>query len=422
MVTIMKRMLIRYRILLALCFVTCLANISKADHFDYMVQLPEIQSKGFHKIIIAPAISAKSAANLSDLRLYDEHKKEIPYILRKDFIRMQHRTFTEHKVISEQSVQKSATEIVIKNQAGKPINNLSVFLNNAEVCKEIIISGSYDQNKWYAVKQYYNLSGAAAESNVIELNTIYFPLSDYTYFKIRINDKYSLPVKVIKVGYYSDSLSYGDELILPNPQINRTEQTLEHITRLHLNFDAAYHIDKLNLKISSPTLYRRNVRVFALRNSGQKNEKILLQQTTLTPASSNQIILENVFEKQLCLEIDNDNNPLLVIDSIICSQRSQYIIAFIEKPGIYGLKFANKALSLPVYDLSYFNQLIPADMPVIETEKLKMIYHPTQPVNRTVQPFFYNKKFFLWTVIVVVALLLLLVSSKMLNEMGKNKN
>jgi hypothetical protein len=399
----MKRTLIRQSILIALSFVTCLAQISKADHFDYMVQLPEIKSKGFHKIIIAPAISAKSAANLSDLRLYDEQKKEIPYIQRKDFISKQHRTFTEHKVISEQSVQKSATEIVIKNQAGKPINNLSVFLNNAEVCKEIIISGSYDQKEWYAV------------------NTIYFPLSDYTYFKIRINDKYSLPVKVLKVGYYSDSLRYGDELILPNPQINRTEQHHEHITRLQLNFDAAYNIDKLNLKVSSPTLYRRNVRVFALRNSGQKNEKILLQQTTLTPASSSQIILENVFEKQLCLEIDNDNNPLLVIDSIICSQRSQYIIAFIEKPGIYGLKFANKALSLPVYDLSYFNQLIPAEMPVIETEKLKMIYHPTQPVNRTVQPFFYNKKFFLWTVIVVVALLLLLVSSKMLNEKGINK-
>jgi hypothetical protein len=385
------------------------------------VSLPKFQSKGFHQIVIAPTIAAKSTSNLSDLRLFDDQKIEVPFMLRKDFERKQHHSFNAHRIVSESKVGKYATEVILQNQSGRPINNLSVFLNNAEVSKEIIISGSYDQKQWYAVKQCYNLSGIAGNNSVMELNTIYFPLSDYPYFKIHFNDKYTLPVKVLKVGYYSDSLSFGNEISLPKPHIIRTEKSSEHLTCVQLNFDGYYAIDIINLKISAPTLYRRNVSVYALKNDSLKTEKILLQQTTLTPVASNRILLDEVYEKQLILEIENDNNPLLSITEIDCSQMAQYLIAYIEKPGNYSLQFGNKNIAPPVYDLTFFNHLIPAKMPVIETAGLSIIKHPTQPVKRKVEPFFYNKKFFLWTVIVVVALLLMLLSSKMLNEMNKNK-
>jgi len=386
-----------------------------------MVSLPEVKTKGFHKIIISPEISAKSAVDFSDLRLFDTQKKEVPYILRKDFVRKQHKTFVPYQLLSKSTPGDTATEIIVKNQFNTRINNLSVFLNNAEVSKQIIISGSYNQKQWYAVKQNYNISGIANENNVTELNTIYFPLSDYTFYKILINDKNSLPVKVLHAGYYQDSTSYGEETLLPKPQVTRTENYTSHHTFIQLNFNEVYSIDKINLKISAPTLYRRAIRIYALRNMNQTTEKIFLQQSTLNSSSSNQIVLDNVHEKQLLFEIENDNNPILQIDEIDCFQLSQYVIAYFEKKGNYNLKFGNKKLTYPIYDLNYFENVIPASIPHIETSKLSIIKNPEKPVKISVEPFFYNKKFFLWTAIIVVTLILMLVSGKMLNEMNKKK-
>lgn len=390
-----------------------------AQGFDYMVQLPEVKKKGFHKIIIDPAISAKTAGSFNDLRLFDQQKKEVPYIIRKDFVSKHHRQFIPYQLIAKSTPGDTATALIVKNKLKAKINNLSVFLNNAEVSKQIIISGSDDQKHWYAVKQNYNLSGLANENNVTELNTIYFPLVDYQYFKILINDKNSLPVKVLQAGYYQDSLSYGEETLLKSPQIVRTENEQDHITTIQLNFDATYRIDKINLNISAPTLYRRPIRIYGIRTNNGKTYNEIIQETTLFAQSNNQIILDNVDAKQLLLEIENDNNPLLQIDQIDCFQRNQYIIAYMENQGTYTLKFGNKLLNQAVYDLTYFENIIPSGIPVIETQNLSIINNPDKPVTKTIEPAYYNKKVFLWAAIVAVALILLLITSKMLNEMNK---
>ena len=110
---------------------------------------------------------------------------------------------------------------------------------------------------------------------------------------------------------------------------------------------------------------------------------------------------------------------MLQIDDIACYQLSQYIIAYLEEKGNYILKFGNKELQEPVYDLAYFENIIPATIPSIETNSLSIINNPDAPVTKTIQPAYYNKKFFLWTAIIAVALLLLLITAKMLNEMNK---
>jgi hypothetical protein len=396
-------------------------HIVAAEGFDNMISLPEVNARGFHKIIISPAISAKTASNFSDFRLYDVHKKEVPYILRKDFIRKHHQTFIPYQLIAKSTPGDTATEIIVKNQFHTKINNLGIFLNNAEVSKQIIISGSYDKIQWYAVKQNYNISSISNNNNVVELNTIYFPLSDYNFYKILINDKNSLPVKVVQAGYYQDSTSYGEETLLQTPQIKRTENTQSHVTQIDLNFNSEYNIDKIDLNILSPTLFQRPVRIYALRKSEGKEYKEFLQETTLQSSTKNQIILDNVRAAQLILEIENNNNPLLQIEKITCYQLSQYIIAYLEEKGMYTLKFGNKTLLPPVYDLAYFEKIIPANIPVIETSHLSIIIDPDKPVAKTIEPAYYNKKVFLWTAIVAVTLVLLLISGKMLNEMNKKK-
>lgn len=410
----MKQSKLLLLFLLSVVFV----ETSLAQGFEYMVQLPETNNKGFHKIIIASSISAKIGNDFKDFRLYNEQKNEVPFILRKDFVRKHHQTFVTYQLISKSTPGDTATEIIVKNQFNTKINNLCLFLNNAEVSKQVIISGSYNQQQWYAVKQNYNISGVANQNNVTELNTIYFPLSDYKFYKILINDKNSLPVKVVQAGYYQDSTSYGEETLLKAPQINRSENTQTHVTQIDLNFDSEYSIDKINLKILSPTLYQRPIRIYALRKSDGKAYKEFLQETTLQSSTQNQIILDNVRTAQLILEIENNNNPLLQIEKIACYQLSQYIIAYIEEKGIYTIKFGNKTLLPPVYDLAYFENIIPANIPVIETSNLSIIPNPDKPVTKTIEPAYYNKKFFLWTTIIAVTLLLMLITGKMLNEMN----
>jgi hypothetical protein len=387
-----------------------------------MLSLPEIKNKGFHKIMITPNIGAKTADNYADLRLYDQQKKEVPYIIRKDFVRKQHRKFIPYQLIGKSTPGDTATELIVKNQLKSKINNLSIFLNNAEVSKQIIISGSDDQKHWFAVKQNYNIIGIANQNNVTELNTIYFPLSNYTFYKILINDKHSLPVKVLQAGYYQDSISYGEEVLLKAPEIVRKENVKEHVTQIQLNFDASYEIDKINLQITAPTLYQRPLRIYALRKINGKNIQELVQETTLSATSNNQIIIDGVQAQHLILEILNDNNPFLQINSIDCYQRAQYIIAYLEQKGSYTLKFGNKNLNAPIYDLAYFEDVIPSQIPILETKDITIISSPDKPVTKTIEPPYYNKKTFLWAVIIGIAILLLLITSKMLNEMNKKKN
>lgn len=406
-----------------LLFLNAIASLSAySQGFEHMVSLPKITSKGFHKIIIAPAISAHSNTNFSDLRLFNQQKQEVPYILRKDFMRKQQSNFVPYQLIAKSTPGDTVTELILKNQFNTKINNLSIFLNNAEVSKQVIISGSYNQKEWYAVKQHYNLTGIANQNNVTELNTIYFPLSDYTFYKILINDKHSLPVKVVKAGYYQDTISYGEETLLPAPELVRTENSEEHISQIQLNFNGAYTIDKINIKISAPTLYRRPIKIYALRENNGNSYKEYLQESTLFAGSNNQITLEQVHAQKLLLEITNDNNPLLEINQVECFQLSQYIMAYLEQTGIYNLKFGNKEMQPPVYDLAFFENVIPASIPIIQTNSLSIINDPEKPVTKTIKPAYYNKKFFLWTAIIAVTLVLMLITGKMLNEMNKKKN
>src|SRR5688572_21750625 len=180
------------KLLLILFITTCQAGYATR----YQANLPAVASTGFYKIQILPEVNSRLKPDFSDLRLYDHENKEIPYFLQDENPVSTTVAFKDYSIVEKSFIKDSLTKIILHNPSGDKINNISLRIANAEVQKTMTLSGSYDRNQWFVVKESDLFSSISNANEVSEFRMINFPLSDYFFYKIEINDKRSPPINI----------------------------------------------------------------------------------------------------------------------------------------------------------------------------------------------------------------------------------
>jgi len=374
--------------------------------YKYKANLPEIDSSGIYRINLTPAVVAKCNEKLSDIRLLDRNGKFSAYALSKNLFIDNPDQFIEFPGAIPNNNADSI--YIAENKNGISTNNLSLKLKNTDVDRSVNVSGSQDLKKWYAIKEDIPLKKAGPGNEPEYEQTLYFPTSNYQYFKIQVNGKNKTPVKIIRAGVYLDQLSKEEFDALPAVKFNVRDT--DKVSHVYIHFDEPYLINQLRMVVSAPNYYERHISIYDVENKID-----LVGDATIS--SRGESIYLSAKTKELRIDISNGDDVPLAIKRIDAFQQSQYLLSYLESGHSYSILSGDSSANAPVYDLSFLKYKPNNRLPVVNHS---VVYK--NPVYAIAKPHVKNNfTLFLWAVIITVLILLSLLTWKMVKEINSRQ-
>ena len=236
--------------------------------------------------------------------------------------------------------------------------------------------GSDDNQTWFSIKDHFILEAPLNNDGTHEIKIVGFPWSNYEFYQLKIKDSVNAPLNILKAGYYADQYADGKFTVLPL-KINSYDSAAQKKTYVNLLFNTIQFVDKLEIDVSGVRYYRRNARLFEKRvgtRNGERTEYYNpIENFELTTGRKAIIDLMKVRGQEFLIEIENKDNPPLVISSVKGFQLNRYLTAWLNKDTRYTIQFGQAALSPPVYDLGFFKDSIPNDVEILEPGEIKIL-------------------------------------------------
>lgn len=380
--------------------------------------IERVEEKGFHRILIAPEVRSASNENFDFLRIYDDEKKEIPYVVdfNKDyFFSNRYQSLR----ISDQKQFKDSVSYYIVNvvQNMKYCSELSLKIANTGLTKEYNISGSDDGIHWFGLVMNSMLYDLNDFQNTFVRKTVSFPNNSYKFLKIEFIDKNSMPIKLLEVGYF-----IGDEKIEPTTVLEVfkhkiIEDKTNKKTIIKFSADNLYTVDGIAFNFKNSRFFRK-ASVFIKETRSVKKKSEIYRKSVATfnldSNSANSFKWESFQAKDFEIEIDNLDNEPLEIEEIKLLQHQFYLIADLDVSKNYEI-VVDSTLSKPQYDLVKFLPIDLTQLNVIRISDFKKISSNKASITQQ----FWQTKWFLWTAIVVAGLIIGYFAFGLLKEVEK---
>lgn len=389
----------------------------KAQSFRMNGKLGEVTQSGFYRIPLGPGVTSHLNDLYSDIRIYDEMEKETPYIMRSEVATASRQLFNEYAIIEKEHTPGCCTDLILHNPGKSRINNLSLIIRNADVTKRAKLSGSDDRNHWYVIKQAFYLEPVNSEDQTFEARILNFPLSDYEYYLLNIEDSSSAPLNILKAGYYDTFTEDGKYQILPAPSV-RQKDSSDKRSYITITFPDTVYIDKLRVNLQGPLFYLREASLYLIEKNKKRTIQQFVSQGALRSNSENIFSLDHIKASGLCLIIDNKDNPPLKARSAVASELTRYLVAYLEKGREYHVAFGHPDIRYPDYDLGFFSDSIPQVIPALKISGISLAQNHPHTEKQPETSFFESTAWIL-TAIFLVALLLGLMTVRMMREMKK---
>ncbi|CAA9211288.1 MAG: hypothetical protein AVDCRST_MAG95-130 [uncultured Adhaeribacter sp.] len=394
------------------------AQVSFSQSFRHRATIAPVREAAFYKILLPPGITAHLNRDLADLRLYDAQNHEVPYLPQHEEAVQVKKLFKPYQVVSNVRQQNRGTSLVLRNPARNKINNISLLLKNTNVQKMAALSGSNDGQNWYGIEDQYWLHSLYSQSATAEVKMLDFPLSDYEYYKLDINDSASAPLNILSAGYYDTYRENGKYTPVPQLKFTQTDST-DHKTYLKFTASGPVLLDKLDLTITAPGLYRRPATLCERRTYRKRRRQYTrwepIAQYVLKSDSENSLPVPALRSQEFYLIIENGDNGPLRIETATGYGLNRYLVAALEPGNAYELRFGNEQATAPTYDLAYFKNKIPAGSAVLVPQNITIAAKTAKPNRAT----WFTNKNIIWAAILGVIALLGYMSYRMLNETAK---
>jgi len=384
---------------------------SAQKNFKYKAALQKIDSTGFYRIGLQPALMAKAKADLSDIRIADANSNFVPYIQAGSLPQKNQKSFVVFPEITNTPKTDTSTVFIIENKTGLVLDRLWIRLQNTAVKRKVNLLGSDDLNQWFAIQEDIPLQEAVQNSEGTYLQSLSFPASNYHYLKIQVNDKNKNPVKFLQAGIYTEYASTAQSYIAIAP-VNVIRADSNKTTFIDVKLNDNYQVNKLHLNISAPRYYKRGVAVYQF----VKNGKDLLSEAELS-SDKNPDLLIAAKTSHLLIEISNGDNPPLSIGEIKAYQSDEYLISYLEAKQSYQFLIGDSSAQAPEYDLKFFADSISGNTPVIKYEPI--VKNTGYAV--VAKPAGKDYTVLIWVAIIVSLGLLLFLTLKMIKEVKKKE-
>lgn len=399
------------------CFLGLLMGVITpftAQQFDWKATIESPVKEGFHDVLLSPELSGKLKTDFSDLRLYDEEHKQVPYLLRTEIPLSNEEIFKDYNILSKEIIKGCCTRLIIHNQNRNNINNISLIIRNSDVQKGFKLSGSDDKKTWYVIKDNYRFSGIYSNQATSEIKLVNFPLSNYRYYKIEVDDSLSPPLNIVKAGYYDNFVEQGKYTEIKNIDISQSDNHERKQSFVRIKFEENRYVDRLVIQAEGPLYYLRKACLARVSSEGDEQVGECFRYFELSSNGNNIINLERIAGESFYLIVDNDDNQPLKIKSIRALQLNTYLKAHLQKNKKYELHFGSENAEAPVYDLKYFEHDIPEKLSVLQVGEPVSQYKNIAENKREQKTESY---WLIWTAIILVVLLLSYISFRMIREM-----
>ncbi|MEO9802609.1 MAG: hypothetical protein ABJF04_05140 [Reichenbachiella sp.] len=391
----------------------------QAQEFTYEASVTPVSEQGFYSIVLSPELLGKLKSDHSDLRIYDDDGQEQPYLLKVEPAVSSTSLFKEYEVIDKVYKKDAVSHLIFSNPDKLAINNVSFLVKNTDVQKRARLSGSDDKENWYVIKNNYLLHSMKSSDETTELKMLNFPLSDYAFFKLEIDDNWKLPINILKVGYYDTQKIKG---LISTFECPITEQKDSLKTSyLKLELPELMFAKKLRFEVSGADYYSRYTTVMVRKERVNKKKKTKAYFETiasfdLNSNSNNEVNLGKISTKELYVNIENRDNRPLRVDRVEASYLNRYLVVNLKPQVDYVLKFGDLKLKQPDYDIVNFSNQIPEDTPRLKHDQIISL----QPeLIETKEKGLLDSAYLIWFVIGAVGVVLAFVSVKMVKEIGK---
>ncbi|WP_308992221.1 hypothetical protein QLS71_018630 [Mariniflexile litorale] len=384
---------------------------------NYRGTISEINQSGFHKILLSPEIRSASASNTNYFRIIDGNTNEVPYVLLNDksTVQSSYKPFTFDAV---NNTKDSISSIIIENKNKLKLDHFTFKIANTKVKKTYTISGSNDKNEWYGLatnQVFYGLN--EAEKTTVE-QTFSFPLTDYAFIKFEFNNKESLPLQILNIGTYENQLSTVEQVEITDFKIKNKTNKEKKTSQLTVTFTMPQHLESMVFDIEND-VFLREAKILVNRTRAIKKRTENYQENIfnfeLHSGTHNTFELPYVFEKEIVIEIENNDNPPLNIKHIKFYQKPLYVICNFKNGETYEA-IIDTTLQKPIYDLVNFKASFNTDLPeatITNFSKIKTQNKASE--NKS----FWETNAFMWLCIILAIVVISYFALGLLKDLKK---
>ncbi len=392
-----------------------------AQTFDMQAKVKSVDKASYYKIFISPEITSRLHHAFPDLRLYDEDGNEIQYILKQQKTIYDRGKKNELKIIKNKYKKfKHFTELVVENEEKTEISNMIFSVINTHNPVFIKISGSNDNKKWYILKNNYPAVPDISNADTTEIKVMNIPKSNFKYFKILFHDYDEKNIKVNKVFYHDLADIRAEYVQLPKPVLTQKDTLGKSIVTIE--FSEPQFIDMLTFGIQGPEFYLRKVRMqkndtaSSLSLPGETFYDQMDKDFWFGSLMSNRINLADYKARKITFIIDNKDNQPLKIYKINAYQLKNYMVTYLKPDIKYHILFGSESANFPNYDLPYFKDTIPENLP----ETYFYDIRKNENSGNKVKTIWNFPPEYLWRAIGAAGIILLIVSILLLKQKSRN--
>lgn len=383
-----------------------------SQEFKYKSKLDKNTTNSFYSIDLKTDVVSNLSNQFNDLRVKDEQGTELPFFMEREDFEVSKRVFKSYKIKEKIHWKNGATVLIIENTTHQKINNLQLQIKNFDVRKHLELAGSDDYENWYTIKDNYLFRPANGLNTTSAVKSLNFPYVDYKYYRIVIYDCFSLPINVLKVGYYDTYQEKGKFKQLNQPELTRFDSMETKETYIHVKYKSTPYFDKLVFKIDKPLFYYRDAKICLKREDKKGRVHYDVIEYLTLNSNSDLTTYFNAFQyPDFYIVIENEDNPPLENVQLEAFQLNRYLIAYLDEGKEYHLEFGNeKLVTPPNYDITHFKNKIGGDIPQLSTGNVSVIEYQVKEKIIT-------STLWIWSAISLVAILLGYLSFKMITEM-----
>lgn len=380
-------------------------------------ELTSTNSSGLHRVKIPHTLRSYLQQDLRDFRIWDSEGNQIPYYIQQKRGVTKISNFSEYEIISKTHIPDSSSTYVFKAPK-KEIRNVIFSIANYNGSKRIRVLGSENQKDWYGLVDGQTLYDLKNLTKTSVYKVVDLPLTSYSYLKVVFDDRNSLPINLLKIG--SATTTYIKRLFdtIPSKKINISE--VRNTTQIQIHFENPEIMNEVFLKISAPEFYNRKSTLAVLKTKNLKKETTTYQYPvanfTIRSDREARFTISPVFEKELYLTIENEDNLKLEIDTLYFLQKPLYVIADLKKEQTYTITAGDPTLQSPNYDLSYFRNTIPKNLSIATINAIEKQLKPVKENSLS----FWQQPWFLWVCIAIAAIIIIFFVKGLVKDLSEN--
>lgn len=392
--------------------------LHSSAQFKYSVQLNSVKETGFYSIPITPELGSYLKTDLSDLRIIDENKQAVPYIIDMPLERRIHDVVLlfDQKIINKTTIG-SKTTIIIENPDIQGLSNFSFELKNAAAERTGSLSGSDNNKDWFVILDSFILQASGEYTKSTHSQLINFPASNYKYFRLTINNEEKKPLNIIKIGstMAPSLMDSTEQAFFKNPSPAFLQKDTNQYSLLTIAFSRPFQINKVQLSFTGQAFYKRKAKFFTKLNGSLSSTWYSREEHNIVISSDNfsGYSIPIIKADTIYLLIENGDNPPLKVSYVSTEVVTRNIIAQLEKDKFYSLLLDNRDAVKPEYDLEQFKDSITNYTPV----GIKSIAPLVQIEADNKEP---PNKQWIWPVIIVVLAILSFLTWKLTTDIKKN--